>query len=142
MIAYLFLFLSAFGAATLLPLQSESVLAGLLVLGEYSIVLLILVATVGNVLGSCLNWWFGMKLELLKNKKWFPISESKLLRAQNLYMQYGSAILFLSWVPIIGDPITLVSGVLKEKFNFLIHLFICAKLLRYIFIYLLYLGIF
>ena len=104
MIAYLFLFLSAFGAATLLPLQSESVLAGLLVLGEYSIVLLILVATVGNVLGSCLNWWFGMKLELLKNKKWFPISESKLLRAQNLYMQYGSAILFLSWVPIIGDP--------------------------------------
>ena len=72
MIAYLFLFLSAFGAATLLPLQSESVLAGLLVLGEYSIVLLILVATVGNVLGSCLNWWFGMKLELLKTQIQIP----------------------------------------------------------------------
>ena len=58
--AYIFLFLSAFGAATLLPLQSESVLAGMLILGEYSPVLLIGVATLGNVLGSCVHWWLGV----------------------------------------------------------------------------------
>jgi membrane protein YqaA with SNARE-associated domain len=59
-VAYIFLFLSAFGAATLLPLQSESVLAGMLILGEYSPVLLIGVATLGNVLGSCVHWWLGV----------------------------------------------------------------------------------
>lgn len=142
MIAYLFLFLSAFGAATLLPLQSESVLAGLLVLSEYSVVLLILVATVGNVLGSCLNWWLGSKLEVYKNKKWFPVSGKQLMKAQMMYAKYGSSILLLSWVPIIGDPITLVSGVLKEKFIKFLSIVTCAKLLRYVFIYLLYLGIF
>ena len=114
--AYIFLFLSAFGAATLLPLQSESVLAGMLILGEYSPVLLIGVATLGNVLGSCVHWWLGVQVEKYKEKKWFPVSEEKLLKAQNLYGRYGSPLLLLSWVPVIGDPITLVSGMLKEKF--------------------------
>ena len=81
--AYIFLFLSAFGAATLLPLQSESVLAGILILGEYSAILLISVATLGNVLGSCVNWWLGVQVEKYKDKKWFPVSEEKLL---NLHM--------------------------------------------------------
>lgn len=67
--AYIFLFLSAFGAATLLPLQSESVLAGILILGEYSAILLISVATLGNVLGSCVNWWLGVQVEKYKDKK-------------------------------------------------------------------------
>lgn len=102
--AYVLLFLSAFGAATLLPLQSETVLAGLFLLGKYSELLLILVATVGNVLGSCVNWWLGIKLEAYKDKRWFPVSEKQLLKAQTLYSKYGSPILLLSWVPVIGDP--------------------------------------
>ena len=140
--AYIFLFLSAFGAATLLPLQSESVLAGILILGEYSAILLISVATLGNVLGSCVNWWLGVQVEKYKDKKWFPVSETKLSQAQKLYQQYGSPILLLSWIPVIGDPITLMSGVLKEKFiTFFIIVFI-AKLLRYLFLYLIFLGVF
>ena len=140
--AYIFLFLSAFGAATLLPLQSESVLAGILILGEYSAILLIGVATLGNVLGSCVNWWLGVQVEKYKDKKWFPVSETKLSQAQKLYQQYGSPILLLSWIPVIGDPITLMSGVLKEKFiTFFIIVFI-AKLLRYLFLYLIFLGVF
>jgi len=75
MMAYVLLFLSAFGAATLLPLQSETVLAGFFLLGRHSELLLILVATVGNVLGSCVNWWLGIKLEVkgsnLICKVWF-----------------------------------------------------------------------
>ena len=119
MMAYVLLFLSAFGAATLLPLQSETVLAGFFLLGRHSELLLILVATVGNVLGSCVNWWLGIKLEVYKDKRWFPVSEKHLLKAQILYAKYGSPMLLLSWVPVIGDPITLVSGVLKLS---LIHI--------------------
>ena len=137
--AYIFLFLSAFGAATLLPLQSESVLAGILILGEYSAILLIGVATLGNVLGSCVNWWLGVQVEKYKDKQWFPVSEEKLLKAQNLYGRYGSPLLLLSWVPVIGDPITLVSGMLKEKFYKFLFLVLMAKFSRYIFIYLIYL---
>ena len=125
--------------ATLLPLQSESVLAGMLILREYSPVLLIGVATLGNVLGSCVNWWLGIQIERYKEKKWFPVSEEKLLKAQNLYGRYGSPLLLLSWVPVIGDPITLVSGMLKEKFYKFLFLVLMAKFSRYIFIYLIYL---
>ena len=69
MISYLLLFISAFGAATLLPLQSEAVLMTLLVQGPSSPFYLILVATVGNVLGSCVNWWLGLKIEHFKDKR-------------------------------------------------------------------------
>ncbi|WP_248793375.1 YqaA family protein, partial [Escherichia coli] len=96
--------ISAFGAATLLPLQSEAVLVGLISTGKYSVVLLIAVATIGNVLGSCVNWWLGTRIEQYKDKKWFPVSETKLSQAQKLYQQYGSPILLLSWIPVIGDP--------------------------------------
>ncbi|AUT32844.1 YqaA family protein [Acinetobacter baumannii] len=141
MMAYVLLFLSAFGAATLLPLQSETVLAGLFLLGRHSELLLILVATVGNVLGSCVNWWLGIQLEAYKDKRWFPVSEKHLLKAQTLYAKYGSPILLISWVPVIGDPITLVSGVLKEKFTTFIILVFTAKFLRYIVVYMIYLEI-
>ena len=61
------LFLSAFGAATLLPLQSEAVLLGLLVQNKQHAVLLIAVASLGNILGSCVNWYLGLKIEHYKN---------------------------------------------------------------------------
>ena len=103
--------------------------------------MLILVATVGNVLGSCVNWWLGIKLEVYKDKRWFPVSEKHLLKAQILYAKYGSPMLLLSWVPVIGDPITLVSGVLKEKFTIFIILVFTAKFLRYIVVYMIYLEV-
>ena len=80
-----------------------------------------------------------VQVEKYKDKKWFPVSEEKLLKAQNLYGRYGSPLLLLSWVPVIGDPITLVSGMLKEKFYKFLFLVLMAKFSRYIFIYLIYL---
>ena len=59
MTAYLGLFAAAFAAATLLPLQSEAVLVGLLVLGEHPVPALLAVATAGNVLGALVNWALG-----------------------------------------------------------------------------------
>ena len=69
-----------------------------------------------NVLGSCVNWWLGFKIEHFKHKKWFPISEKRLEQAQSFYHKYGFYSLLLSWTPVIGDPITLVAGLFKENF--------------------------
>lgn len=134
MLSYFLLFLSAFGAATLLPLQSEAVLAALLLKNQHSAFLLILIATFGNVLGSCINWWLGLKIEQFKHKKWFPVSEKRLEQAQRFYHKYGFYSLLLSWTPVIGDPITLVAGLFKKIFGALFMVLI-AKAGRYIFIY-------
>ena len=129
------LFLSAFGAATLLPLQSEVVLVGLLAQMQYPVWLLVAVASLGNILGSCVNWWLGLKVEQYKNKKWFPVSEQKMLQAQGIYQKYGFWSLLLSWVPIIGDPITLIAGLLKENFVRFLLMVSIAKIGRYLFVY-------
>jgi membrane protein YqaA with SNARE-associated domain len=134
-LSYFLLFLSAFGAATLLPLQSEAVLATLLLKDQHAAVLLISVATLGNVLGSCVNWWLGLKIEQFKHSKWFPVSEKRLEQAQRFYHKYGFYSLLLSWTPVIGDPITLVAGLLKENFWRFLIIVLIAKAGRYIFIY-------
>lgn len=135
MLSYFLLFISAFGAATLLPLQSEAVLVTLLLKGQYSALLLISIATLGNVLGSCVNWWLGLKIEQFKHRKWFPVSEKRLQQAQSFYHKYGFYSLLLSWTPIIGDPITLVAGLFKENFWRFLGIVIIAKAGRYFFIY-------
>ena len=129
------LFLSAFGAATLLPLQSETVLVGLLAQTQYPVWLLVAVASLGNILGSCVNWWLGLKVEQYKNKKWFPVPEQKMLQAQGIYQKYGFWSLLLSWVPVIGDPITLIAGLLKENFVRFVVMVSIAKIGRYLFVY-------
>ncbi|KPW22897.1 Uncharacterized protein ALO90_05039 [Pseudomonas amygdali pv. aesculi] len=80
--SYLGLFAVAFGAATLLPLQSEAVLAGMLLSEHYVTTLLLLTATTGNVLGSVVNWYLGRSVERFRHKRWFPISERHLDKAQ------------------------------------------------------------
>ncbi|MFW2078587.1 YqaA family protein [Acinetobacter sp. ULE_I010] len=138
--AYLLLFISAFGAATLLPLQSEAVLVGLLMQHKYSVALLIIVASIGNILGSCVNWYLGLRIERFKDKKWFPVSENNMIKAEKIYQKYGFWSLLLSWLPMIGDPITLIAGLFREKFwRFLLMVFI-AKTGRYICIYLIFQG--
>lgn len=140
MLSYFLLFISAFGAATLLPLQSEAVLVTLLLKEQYSALLLISIATLGNVLGSCVNWWLGLKIEQFKHRKWFPVSEKRLQQAQSFYHKYGFYSLLLSWTPIIGDPITLVAGLFKENFWRFLGIVMIAKVGRYLFIYWVIMG--
>lgn len=132
MIAYVGLFASALVAATILPMQSEAVLVGLLALDAHSTVALIVVATVGNVLGSIINWYLGRYILRFKNKRWFPSSEQQLERAQNWYRRYGRWSLLASWLPIVGDPLTVVAGVMKEPIGPFIILVTLAKGSRYI----------
>ena len=128
---YLGLFVAAFGAATLLPLQSEAVLVGLLVSGHYSLWLLLGVATLGNVLGSLVNWWLGRWVEHFKGRRWFPVSDKQLDKARSHYARWGHWTLLLSWVPIIGDPLTLVAGVMREPLWRFLLVVTAAKALRY-----------
>ncbi|CAM5191257.1 Inner membrane protein YqaA [Oligella ureolytica] len=134
MLNYLILFSTAFLAATLLPAQSEAVLLGMLHLSQQSVFLLLLFATLGNVLGSTLNWWLGTQLQHYKDRSWFPVSAKRLEQAQGHYQRYGSWILLFSWLPVIGDPITLVAGVLKENFYRFLILVTLAKAGRYLII--------
>lgn len=130
--SYLGLFLAAFGAATLLPMQSEAVLVGMLLSDRYVISTLLAVAIVGNVLGSVLNWVLGRCVERFRHKRWFPVSEAKLAKAQQSYLRYGHWSLLLSWVPIIGDPLTVVAGVMREPFWRFLLIVTLAKGMRYL----------
>jgi membrane protein YqaA with SNARE-associated domain len=128
---YFGLFVAAFGAATLLPLQSEAVLVGLLVSGHYSLGWLLGIATLGNVLGSLVNWWLGRWVEHFKGRRWFPVSDRQLEKARTHYQRWGHWTLLFSWVPIIGDPLTLVAGVMREPLWRFVLLVTLAKGLRY-----------
>ena len=130
--SYLAVFLSAFVAATLLPAQSEAVLSFYILSAPQTVFALILVATVGNVLGSVVNWVLGIYATKFQNRKWFPATPSQIKRAEKFYHKYGRYSLLLSWVPFIGDPITVIAGVLREPiFSFLLLVTI-AKSARYI----------
>ncbi|KAA0695261.1 DedA family protein [Halopseudomonas laoshanensis] len=137
---YFGLFLAAFGAATLLPMQSEAVLVGLLLTDHYAAWALLTVATIGNVLGSALNWLLGRSIERYRQKRWFPVSEGKLERAQRAYHRFGRWSLLLSWVPIIGDPLTVVAGVMREPFWSFLLIVTLAKAARYLLLAALTLG--
>ncbi len=130
--AYFGLFLSALGSATLLPMQSEAVLVALLLSANYSVLTLLLVATIGNVLGAIVNWLLGRYLEQWRQRRWFPLSEPRLAQAQRGYQRYGHWSLLLSWVPIIGDPLTLMAGVMREPLWRFVLLVTLAKGGRYL----------
>ncbi|WP_129972787.1 MULTISPECIES: YqaA family protein [unclassified Pseudomonas] len=128
---YLGLFLAAFGAATLLPLQSEAVLVGLLVSDRYWLWGLLAVATLGNVLGSLVNWRLGRGLERFQDRRWFPVSPKHMARARVHYQRYGHWSLLLSWLPVIGDPLTLIAGVMREPLGRFLLIVTLAKGARY-----------
>ena len=132
MTAYLILFASALVAATLLPMQSEAVLVTFLLRAEHPVVTLLTVATLGNVLGSVINWALGRYLLRYKHARWFPASEAQLARAQGWYHRYGRFSLLGSWLPIIGDPLTVVAGVMREPFWSFLLLVTLAKGARYL----------
>ena len=130
--SYLAVFLSAFVAATLLPAQSEAVLSFYILSAPQTVFALILVATVGNVLGSVVNWVLGFYATKFQNRKWFPATPSQIKRAEKFYRKYGRYSLLLSWVPFIGDPITVIAGVLREPVLSFLILVTIAKSARYI----------
>jgi membrane protein YqaA with SNARE-associated domain len=130
--SYWGLFLAAFIAATLLPAQSELVLSGLLLAGKQPVWALIAVASVGNILGSIVNWLMGRYVHHFSDRRWFPVKRENLVKAERWYNKYGRWSLLLSWAPVIGDPLTLAAGLLREPFWSFVLLVALAKTARYL----------
>lgn len=128
---YLYLALTAFLSATLLPMGSEALLLFYANDTNLSIVGLAIVASLFNTFGSCVNWWLGGYLEHFQEKKWFPVSQEQLNKAQVRFNKYGRASLLFAWLPIIGDPLCFVAGLLKVNFVTFFVLVLIGKSLRY-----------
>lgn len=130
--AYLGLLASAFAAATILPAQSEALLVALVLAEAQPVWALVAIASVGNVLGSVVNWILGGQVERFRGRRWFPVSDAALERAKGWYGRWGRWSLLLSWAPIVGDPLTLVAGVLREPLWSFLSLVTIAKVGRYV----------
>nr|WP_291298131.1 YqaA family protein [Elioraea sp.] len=126
------LFLAAFVAATLLPMGSEAALVGLLLAEAHAAWVLIAVASIGNVAGSAVNWGLGRSIERFRDRRWFPADAASLDRAQAWYRRWGRWSLLLSWVPVIGDPLTVIAGVMREAFVPFLLVVAIAKVGRYL----------
>ena len=134
LIPYFQLFIISFLAATILPLSSELVLSTMLLTDSFDKYLLLVVASFGNILGSSVNWYLGKKILIFKDKKWFPANERQIAKGEIYFKKYGIWSLLLAWVPIIGDPLTIVAGILRVKFFTFLLLVSISKISRYIFL--------
>ena len=132
---YVSLFAISFLAATILPFSSELTLAGLIATSDYDNLLLLIVASFGNVLGSILNWALGSYSRNLITKKWFPIKETQIERSSKWFGKFGIWSLLFAWVPVVGDPLTLVAGILRVKFIDFIILVAIGKVSRYLIVF-------
>jgi len=138
--AYVGLFLAAMAAGSILPVPSEAALVAMILISNDPVWAIVAVATVGNVAGSVINWFMGRGIERLRGTRWFPASEASIERAGRWYHKYGRWSLLLSFVPIIGDPLTIIAGVLKESLWFFMIVVTIAKLGRYLVVASLALG--
>jgi membrane protein YqaA with SNARE-associated domain len=134
LVAYSSLFISSFLSSTILPGHSEITITTLILLEKYSQFLLIFFASLGNILGSIVNWFLGLYITKFVNKSWFPFSKKQLDKSSSWYLKYGKWSLFLSWVPIIGDPLTIVAGMFRVPLIIFIIIVSISKALRYIFV--------
>lgn len=132
MSGYVGLFLSAFLAATILPFSSEAVLAALAQMDGVDFVFLWTVATAGNTLGAAVNWALGRWCLHWQDRKWFPFKADDLAKADTWFAKWGVWSLLLSWVPIVGDPITFAAGFLRVHFALFFALVLIAKGGRYV----------
>jgi len=132
--SYFQLSLISFLAATILPFSSEVVLTTMYLSNSFEPYFLLIFASIGNIMGSITNWYLGKKITLFQNRKWFPVSPDQLERSRKYFQKYGLWSLLLAWVPIIGDPLTLLAGVLKVRFSIFFLLVSISKISRYIFI--------
>lgn len=132
--SYFQLLLFSFLAATILPFSSEILLSTMYITGSFQTINLLVIASLGNISGSIVNWYLGKKINLYQKKKWFPVSSDQLKKSEYYFQKYGLWSLLLSWVPIIGDPITLFAGILNVRFQIFVILVSISKISRYIFV--------
>lgn len=121
----------AFLSATIFPLSSEALLAALAAAKAAPPWLLLAVAGTANTAGSCVNWLLGRFIDRFRDHRWFPASEAQMARAQDFYRRWGWPSLLLSWAPVVGDPLTLIAGLLRVPFWLFLPVVALAKFGRY-----------
>ena len=132
--AYLSLFLTAFASATLLPGGSEALFVYLLN-ENLNPLFLLFIATLGNTLGAFVNFGLGKYASTFALSKGY-MSEKYLQKASSLFEKYGAVSLLFSWLPIIGDPLTFVAGMVRYPWWKFVLIVGVAKWARYVFVYL------
>lgn len=128
---YCFVFLISFLSATILPLGSEGALLFYAADGSLSVLFLWLVASLGNTLGGVVNWWLGLYLLRYQDKNWFPVSHITRLKTEKIFNRYGIWSLLFTWLPVVGDGIALISGVLRTSIWYFLPLVFAGKAIRY-----------
>jgi len=128
--AWLVLFGASFLAATVVPFYSEFAVAGMLAAGEPAPGVLV-VATLGNTFGAAVNWALGRYLLHFRDRRWFPVKTGQLERAQRWFQRFGVWSLLLAWMPIGGDALTFVAGVMRVRFDVFFVLTAIGKGARY-----------
>jgi len=127
----LLLFLSAFLAATIFPLSSEATFL-LAISDGMSFSNAMLSASSGNILAIIVNYWFGY---WLYDKTKTKLNSSKVGKKSLIYgHKYAYFALALSWLPVIGDPLTLVAGVVRLNFVLFIVIAGLLRVARYYFL--------
>lgn len=107
-------------------------LLGMVAVQAADIALLVAVASAGNILGAMVNWWLGKYILHFKDKKWFPVKDKQLSKAQDIYGKWGVWSLLLAWVPFIGDPLTFIAGMMRTNIWLFLLLVSVGKIGRYI----------
>ena len=125
-----FLFFSAFISSTLFPGGSEAVLAYLVSDATHPLYLLITVATIGNTLGAMTSWGIGRLVSIRYSTE--KLSKESQQKAVTRLQHYGSPILLLSWLPVVGDPLCVAAGWLRIHWLKSLLFITTGKLLRYI----------
>jgi len=132
---YISIFFLSFFAATIIPFSSEVGLVSYMALGKFNNELLLIFASLGNILGSCVNYILGLYIIKLKTKSWFPFKGNQILKATNWFNRFGVYSLFFAFLPIVGDPLTLIAGMFRVSFLKFIILVSFGKICRYLLIY-------
>ncbi len=125
------LFGASFLAATIVPFYSEFAVAGAMASGAAPIAV-VLIATAGNTAGAIVNWFLGLGIERFRHRRWFPVSERDLDRAQRWFQRYGVWSLLFAWLPIGGDALTVIAGVMRVSFPIFVTLTAIGKGARYV----------
>ncbi|MBU2024780.1 MAG: DedA family protein [Gammaproteobacteria bacterium] len=131
MLNYLFIFLVSFLSATILPLGSEGLLLYYANDATLSVFYLWIWASLGNTLGGVTNWFLGLYLIRFEHKKWFPMKALTRQKAERFFNKYGIWSLLFTWLPVVGDGIALVSGMLRTPIWYFLPLVLIGKAARY-----------
>lgn len=130
-LALLGLFGTCLAAGSIVPVPSEAAFVGLLLGSDISPWLLLAMATAGNLVGSTINWVIGRGAGRFEGRRWFPVKPAALERARAWYHRYGRWSLLASWLPIVGDPLTIAAGLMREPLRFFLPIVFVAKFARY-----------